>query len=300
MPLRRQPKSMKTRSVRHSLTAAVFGLAALAFVGAPAALAGAPAAFADTIDSSNWSGYAVHRPGVKFTTVSGSWTQPTASCTPGQRTYSAFWVGLGGYSLTSNSLEQIGTEVDCSASGAVRSSAWYELVPAASRTIRLRVRPGDAITARVTVTGHEIHVALHDHTSKRSFHKTLHANTVDISSAEWITEAPSECIGAEACQTLPLADFGSASFSLARVRSTTGRVGSISDPAWRWTELRLLPRGRRFVEAPEGGMAVGESTPSALAANGTRFRVSYSQAGMQGAAVLRARQTALSDGYLVH
>ncbi len=293
MPLRRQPQFSKTRRVRRSLTAAVLWLAAVAFGGAPAALA-------NTVDSSNWSGYAVHRPGVKFTSVSGSWIQPTASCTPGQPTYSAFWVGLGGYSLTSNSLEQIGTELDCSASGAVRSSAWYELVPAPSRTIRLRVRPGDAITAKVTVTGHKVYVALDDLTSKRSFHRVLHANAVDVSSAEWITEAPSECIGQGDCQTLPLADFGSASFNLARVRSATGRAGSISDRAWRWTELRLLPQGRHFVVVREGGTPAAESTPSALAADGSQFTVSYSQVAIQGAAVLRARQAALSESHLVH
>jgi Peptidase A4 family len=283
--------------VRRSLTAAVFGLTALAFA---VTLATAPAAFGDSRDSANWSGYAIHRPGVKFTTVSGSWTQPRATCTPGHRTYSAFWVGLGGYSLTSNSLEQIGTEVDCSVSGAVRSSAWYELVPAASRTIRLRVRPGDALRATVTVTGHQVYVVLDDLTSKRAFSKTLHANTVDVTSAEWIAEAPSECIGYDQCQTLPLADFGSASFNLAQARSTTGRVGSISDPAWRWTKLRLLPGGTRFVAAQGGGTSAGESTSSLLAANGTQFTVSYSQIAVPDTAFARARQASLSDGHLVH
>ena len=278
--------------MRRSLAAAAFGLAAL--------LAGAPAALANEQDSSNWSGYAVHRSGVRFTTVSGSWTQPSATCTRGHRTYSAFWVGLGGYSLRSNSLEQIGTEVDCSASGAIRSSAWYELVPAASRTIRLRVRPGDAMTAKVNVTGHQVYVAVDDLTSGRSFHKTLRAGTLDISSAEWIAEAPAECIGENDCQTLPLADFGSAGFNVARARSTTGRVGSISDRGWDWTRLRLLPGGKRFVEAPQGGITAGESTPSLLSANGAEFTVSYSQVSVMAPPFMRARQASLSDGYLVH
>jgi Peptidase A4 family len=276
-----------------SLTAAAVGVAALA-------LAGAPAASADSRDSANWSGYAVHRPGVKFTTVSGSWTQPSATCSPGHRTYSAFWVGLGGYDLSSNSLEQIGTEVDCSASGQVRSSAWYELVPAASRAISLRVRPGDAIRVTVTVNGHQVYMLLDDLTSKRSFHKTLRAGTVDVTSAEWIAEAPSECIGYDQCTTLPLADFGAASFNLARARSTTGRVGSISDPAWRWTKLRLLPGGQRFVVAQGSGMPAGESTPSPLAGDGTRFTVSYSHIALPAIVAMRARQASVSDGRLVH
>ena len=102
-----------------------------------AALLLAPPALADTTQSSNWAGYAIHKSGVTFRKVAGSWTQPSATCTPGERTFSSVWVGLGGYDERSNALEQIGTETDCSASGRVVSSAWYELVPAPSRTIRM-------------------------------------------------------------------------------------------------------------------------------------------------------------------
>lgn len=106
------------------------------------ALAGASSALADSNYSANWAGYAIHRAGIKFTQVAGSWTQPSAKCPPDNKSYSASWVGLGGYAAGARALEQIGTEVDCSASGAVISDAWYELVPAASRPIRMRVRPG--------------------------------------------------------------------------------------------------------------------------------------------------------------
>src|SRR5665213_168941 len=97
----------------------------------------APAALADTTRSSNWAGYAVHGSHTSFRRVFGAWRQPAATCTAGTPTYSSVWVGLGGYSTTSQALEQIGSEVDCSASGRVVSSAWYELVPAASRNIRM-------------------------------------------------------------------------------------------------------------------------------------------------------------------
>ena len=123
-----------------------------------AALASAPAALAKTTKSSNWAGYAVHRPGVSFQQVSGTWTQPNVACVSGQPTYSAVWVGLGGYKPTSSALEQIGTEVDCSAGGNVVSSAWYELVPAPSKAISLVVQPGDVMHATVTVIGHQVTV----------------------------------------------------------------------------------------------------------------------------------------------
>lgn len=61
-----------------------------------AALAGASTASANTAQSSNWAGYAVHRSGVTFTRVTGEWTAPQATCTAGQATYSAVWVGIGG------------------------------------------------------------------------------------------------------------------------------------------------------------------------------------------------------------
>src|SRR5947209_25549 len=116
-------------------------------VATVATLLFAPAALADTSASANWAGYAVHHPGISFRTVSASWTQPTAACTPGNPTYSAYWVGLGGFSATSRALEQIGTETDCNFAGDAVLSAWYELVPAPSTPIRLAVRPGDAVTA---------------------------------------------------------------------------------------------------------------------------------------------------------
>src|SRR5262245_28473695 len=59
--------------------------------------------------STNWSGYAAT--GSAFTTVSATWVQPAGSCTSATR-YSSFWVGLDGYA--SNSVEQTGTDTDCS------------------------------------------------------------------------------------------------------------------------------------------------------------------------------------------
>ena len=278
--------------MRRALRISLCGFALLALA--------APVASADTRNSANWSGYAAHRSGVKFTRVSGSWTQPSATCTPGHRTYSAFWVGLGGYSLNSNSLEQIGTEVDCSASGAVRSTAWYELVPAGSRAIHIAVQPGDAMTADVVVVGHDVTVELRDITRQRSFVKRLHAKTIDTTSAEWIAEAPSECVSDTACETLPLADFGTATFTSALAQTTTHHVGSVSDPRWGYTSLRLLPGGSRFVVASDTSAQVGEAQPSELTPNGSDFSVSYSAISLQGNPFARARQASLRDGYLVH
>src|SRR5437763_15356790 len=103
----------------HSRTVKRRGAHAPALLLASAVMiaATAPAALADTVTSSNWSGYAAHKRGVKFDQVSATWTQPAPVCTNGEPTYSSFWVGLGGFSASSNAVEQIGTELDCTAAG---------------------------------------------------------------------------------------------------------------------------------------------------------------------------------------
>src|ERR1700688_417008 len=100
------------------------------------ALAAAPlASAAKTTDatSTNWAGYVARSgaSGRRFTSVSGSWTVPPAICAAGRESFSAVWVGLGGYSPNARSLEQIGGEMDCTRSGKARYSTWVELLPAA-------------------------------------------------------------------------------------------------------------------------------------------------------------------------
>jgi Peptidase A4 family len=289
---------------------------AVAVAAAAAALAGAPAALADSAQSSNWAGYAVHRSGVTFTRVIGAWTQPDATCTAGEPTYSAVWVGIGGYSESSQALEQIGTEADCSATGKAVSSAWYELVPAASRTIKLTIDAGDHVRASVSVVGRRVALTLDDLTRHRSFARTLQASALDTASAEWIVEAPSVCgvAAASFCRTLPLADFGSTGFTAARATAAAGQTGSIADRAtsaagqtgsiadrrWTTTRISLSEGGRRFIDigGPTGrAAAVVTAVPSALTAAGSAFTVTY-QGTTTG--VTPAPSTPVSAGRLVH
>ena len=256
----------------------------------------APAALADSTNSSNWAGYAVHKPGVSFHTVSGTWRQPDAKCTPGAQSYSAFWVGLGGFSLNAPALEQTGTEVDCSISGKVVSTAWYELVPAASVPIRLTVHPGDLMRARVTVTGRQVVISLDDVTRHTGFKKTLNANVIDVSSAEWIAEAPSQCVSIDSCQTLPLADFAPTKFDSATVKSSTGHSGSISDRTWGWTKINLTPGGRRYAAYNGSGPAAGAASTSSLISGGRSFSVNWALASAQGNPFNQDRRAALRAG----
>ena len=50
--------------------------------------------------------------------MSGSLDAAERDLHAGRESYSAVWVGLGGYSENASALEQIGTDADCSRSGA--------------------------------------------------------------------------------------------------------------------------------------------------------------------------------------
>ena len=240
---------------------------ALVLFGAPAAVASSEST------STNWSGYVAH--GMSFRRVAALWTQPTVTCTPGQQTYSAAWVGLGGYSLNSKALEQIGTEADCSASGKEVSTAWFELVPAPSRRVAMIVHPGDVMAGRVTVVGDEVTVVLQDRTRHRKFTRKVIVSPLDVTSADWIVEAPSECDGdGYQCQPLTLADFGSETFARAQAETATGKSGSITSRLWRTAVIRLSPAGRRFAGNESSGE--GQSAPSSLSNAGTSFKLTYS------------------------
>src|SRR3954468_6194675 len=123
--MHRQPQPPATSGRRRARVGLWLGLIAAAL----AALA--PAAGASTL-SSNWAGW-VAQPSPStgsFSSVSGAWRVPRVSCTSGSSTYSAVWVGLGGYRESSSALEQVGVDADCSRTGGARYASWYELIPA--------------------------------------------------------------------------------------------------------------------------------------------------------------------------
>jgi hypothetical protein len=257
---------------RKTLTALLAppALAAAALLLAPAVTG------ADTITSKNWAGYAAHRSGVSYRHVSASWRQPAARCASASDTYAAFWVGIGGYRLTAQAMEQIGSELDCRADGSASMSAWYELVPSASHTIRMTIAGGDELRAAVTVSGRRVTLELEDQTRHESFRRTTTVAVVDTSSAEWIAEAPSDCTSGSSCTALPLADFGSVRFADARAQTSGGRSGAISSPLWGETEMLLgySAHGARLTPTATTATA----TPTSLRSGGSAFAVSYAAA----------------------
>lgn len=227
--------------------------------------------------SQNWAGYV--DTGTTFSSVSGAWRVPRAKRSADG--YSATWVGLGGATSDSQALEQVGTESD-SAGGQTTYRAWYEILPAPAKRLAITVRPGDRMSARVTVRGTTVSITLSDLTTGRSATKTLHVAHPDTSSAEWIVEAPSAVTGYGATTQLPLADFGKVTFTAASA-TAAGHTGAITDSSWNTERVRMAsPADRRFGGAPRGfpGSAPGaaggswtRATTSALSSAASSFTV---------------------------
>lgn len=164
----------------------------------------------NTASSTNWSGYAAKGATGAFHSVTTTFTQPAVNCSKGNG-YSSFWVGLDGDG--SNSVEQTGTEADCSGGGA-SYSAWYEMYPAYPVTYSNPVSPGDKIVEKVTVSGSTYTLYLAD-TTKGWSHTTHKTASHARSSAEVIAEAP------YSGGVLPLADFGKVNFSGSTINGST-------------------------------------------------------------------------------
>jgi Peptidase A4 family len=289
---------MRYRTLLATLTTAA------AITGVSAGSAGAATSAASEV-SQNWAGYVVggSDSSTQFSKVSGSWVQPASKCSSGQDD-AAFWVGIGGSGQSSSSfgqsslgdgsstsLEQIGTEGNCTGNG-TQYYAWYELVPAAPVQLNLAIHPGDKITASVGVNGDNIAFSLTDDTTGQSFSKTIQAPNPDTSSAEWIAEAPSECDGSSSCTPLQLSDFGTVDFTSATA-TANGHTGTISDPNWTAQTVALGSNGSYDV-GYGSSQNTASATPSSLSSDGSSFSVAWQQ---NGAGSSSSQTSGSSGGY---
>jgi Peptidase A4 family len=271
--------------MKWSTTAFSFAIVGL-MLGVPAALASAPIATAhavpffavhggpvqmtSSVSSTNWAGYAVTGAKGSVSSVVGSWTEPAATCSSSGAQYAAFWVGIDGYSSTT--VEQTGTEADCS-HGTASYYAWFEFYPSPSRLVSaVPIHAGDVISASVTysTTTAKFTLTLKDVTTGKSFTKTGAVKSAKRTSAEWIAEAP------YSGGILPLTDFGTFNFGYdntsvsgtndATVSGTTGDLGSFS------TAVAI-----NMVEVSNS--SVTKASTSAISTDGTSFSVTWLAAG---------------------
>jgi peptidase A4-like protein len=213
-----------------------------------------------TVQSGNWSGYAVTPSADNVTGVDSSFVVPTASLLiPG---FAATWDGIGGY--TGSDLIQAGVSENSPETGLIEGgdyNAWYEILPASETEISnctgdasCTVSAGDQMTVDIQlVSGDTWNIAITD-VGKWNWDQDINYASSE-SSAEWILEAPT--VGA---QTI-LADVGTASFGSDDTYTTSDGVThtiAAGDP----TEIELSPEGIGVIE---------EATPSALAADGKSF-----------------------------
>jgi Peptidase A4 family len=211
-----------------------------------------------TASSTNWSAYAVTGSNGAYSTVLGSWVEPSVTCSSRRSSsYSSFWVGLDGYN--SNSVEQLGTDSDCSGRHPTYYG-WYEMFPNPSITLSTStfpVSPGDTLTASVTYNGNSTYTL--SMSSSRGWHfSTTQSGSFTNSSAEWIAEAPSSC--GFTCQVLPLANFGTVNFSNCTANGAT--IGSYGSSVWQ--EITMVTSNGTV-----------KAQPSALNGSGNGFSVTW-------------------------
>jgi hypothetical protein len=220
-----------------------------------------------------------------YSDVTGSWVEPKATCS-GTESSVALWVGLGGFSVKSQALEQTGTSADCEPDGTTSYYAWYELVPRNSVTVKtLKIDPGDQITSSVVVDGtgvDNVLVQVTDRTRHTRFTKRLTMARPDVRSADWIAEAPAECSAdGSRCVPLALTDFGSVTFTHTYATGNS-LAGTITSPNWIANPIELIPQAHRFFGVSDQGNSASVAAgamPVGLAADGSGFTVQWEQDG---------------------
>jgi len=213
--------------------------------------------------SDNWSGYAVT--GTGFTFAKGSWHVPEVFCSTTPNSYSAFWVGIDGYS--DNTVEQTGTASDCDGT-TPQYYAWYEFYPAGSVVVPITVSPGDTMGASITYKNGVFTIGIHNHTTGAEFTKSKAVPGADRTSAEWITEAPCCTSGGG---ILPLADYDYAVFGEdynTDPGTNYATDGSESDKA-----IADFGSHVEKITMVKGGTDI--SVPTALTKDGTSFQTTW-------------------------
>jgi hypothetical protein len=218
--------------------------------------------FNDNVSSTNWGGYAVS--GAPFTDAKGTWVQPAATCTSRTHQYASFWVGIDGYS--SNSVEQLGTDSDCVGKGRASYYAWWEMYPQNSvelSTSSYPVKPGDTLTAEVSVSGTTFTLSLKS-SEGWTFTTTQTGSGLSQASAEWIAESPEIC--SFFCSLAQLADFGTMGFTNAEAALSGGADQPIS--------AFTASSGPHNITCVTSSGTVRDSS-SALSSGGTAFTIAW-------------------------
>lgn len=182
-------------------------------------------------ESTNWAGYATS--GNTYYDARATWVEPWTNCAATPNSYSSYWVGIDGD--TTSTVEQIGTEADCS-HGAARTYAWFEMYPQYPVRLSQTVHPGDHLAAEVYYKGYgAFGLTLRDTTRGWVYSTTRWLSSARRGSAECIAEAPSSSQGA-----LPLTDFYTMTFTSCTANGTAMSGGRNADEMQMVTPTGML------------------------------------------------------------
>ena len=144
-------------------------------------------------------------------------------------------------------------------------------MPSPSVTVKtLKILPGDVITTSVNVVGGTtIVLQVKNRTRGTVFTTKQPFSSPDLTSAEWIAEAPSDC-SSYRCRPIPLSNFGSISFT--KIAALGNGIGGTltANPGWTTTPIQLVPDGSRsFFPGPDRFAGFASSTAGALPGDAT-------------------------------
>jgi hypothetical protein len=215
-----------------------------------------------SVESTNWSGYAVL--GSDFTNAKGSWKVTKANCSKSPNSLMAAWVGIDGYS--DSTVEQTGTLVYCDGTKPYYY-AWYEFYPLEDIQLisDFKAAPGDVIDASVNYAGGEFTLSITNETTGKTF-STTGTQTAKRASAEWIVEAPTSD-----GSIVALSDYGTMSFgddytdvASTNTASDSKVTGPISDFGKNVKEIVMV-----------SSTEAKESVPSKLTTDGSSFKATW-------------------------
>lgn len=231
------------------------------------------------LQSTNWGGYVVASNQIALnvynsayaepviTQVNASWVVQTAEQSH-KATYSAQWVGIGGFFSGDGSLIQTGTESDYSHGASY--GAWYELLPASETVISMTVKPGDRMYASISLvpgTTNQWKIVLNDITENEAFSTIVTYNSSKLS-GEYIEERPELCT-VLSCQLTTLADFGTAYYGegYTGVSDTNNATVATQD-----SYIGSLPYTNITMVSSTGSVL---AAPSLLTYGGSSFTMTY-------------------------
>lgn len=211
--------------------------------------ASASGSVADSYNSANWSGYMAN--GDNITSITANWTVPEVIGNNQTKTGDATWIGIGG--ITNSDLIQIGTQDTISANGQVSSSAFYEILPAAPRTIdTVSILPGSSMAASINQIQPGLwQINLTDLSTQEIFSSYVIYQS-SRSSAEWIEEDPT----AASNQLLPLDNFGMVSFTSGSTTVNGFNANILSSHA---QPITMVNQSKLIMAKPSSTMSSGTS-----------------------------------------